>query len=402
MPYDFNPAELDFVLITHAHIDHIGLLPKLVKHGFRGPIYLTNETSAVAYHLLLDSAKIQENNLRDSRWRPSRGKLIYDTTDALETIALFRPVKFDDEVNIDGVVVKFERAGHALGAASIMCKVDSKIIYFSGDLGRSEHPFLQPFDLAPRNADFVIMESLYGGIYHEQRAETIAKFERSINDIFNRNGNVIIPAFALQRTQEILYTLKKSYQDKQINKLEGVNLDSPLAQKITEVYTHSIFLNNSLGKDLFEFEQLRFIRNPKKLTRSKFESSIIIAGSGMCEGGRILGHLNKYLPDPRNGVLIVGFQAEGTLGRELLSGAKSVTINKKSVPVRAEIEDFLGFSAHADHKDLTLWLNRFDKKNLRKIFLVHAETERMDAFIDKENLKNSAYAPEWKEEIVLD
>lgn len=403
LPYSFSPEEINFVLITHAHLDHIGLLPKLIKYGFRGSIYMTPATSAIAYHLLLDSAKIQENeSMRGRRDGKVNSSFLYDTTDALDAISRFRNIQFDEEVNISGVKIKFIRAGHALGAASIICELEGKRIIFSGDIGRREHPFLEGFDQTEKEADFIIMEALYGGQEHEQRKQTERGLLETVNKILQRDGNVIIPVFALQRTQEILNVLKKGYQDNIISKGTRVSLDSPLAQKITNIYSQNIFKENLLGKELFDFDELRFIKNKKRATMKKKLHGIILAGSGMCEGGKILGHLARNLPNSNNGILIVGFQAEGTLGRSLIEGSKNVIINHKEVSVRAEIFTFFGFSAHGDRHDLHSWLKNFQKEKLKRIFLVHGEREKMELFMKDEDISDKAEIPKWNEEIVLD
>jgi len=397
LPLEFDPKDLDFVVITHAHIDHIGLLPKLVRFGFSGAIYMTPETSALAYHLLLDAAKIQEKgNSRGQRQTP-----LYETRDAFACMKLVEGKRLDEEFTDKGCTLRFEQAGHVLGAASLVCEVDDKRLCFSGDLGRSDHPFLSSFDPYPRKAEFVVVEALYGGVLHDQRAHTVDRFLEEIDRTLVRDGNVIIPTFALQRTQEILYTLKFGYQEDRISRKVPVFLDSPLAENITRVYSQSLFLGDVHGQELFNFEQLRIIKRRRRMPRNKKGPYIVLAGSGMCEGGRIQSHLAKGLPDKKNSIMIVGYQAEGTRGRELINRPKKLRINKRSVNVRAQTHEFYGFSAHADHADLTRWLGRFDRDTLRQIFLVHAEPKRMEDLVDKSDLKNITYIPDWKEEVVL-
>ncbi|MBD3280867.1 MBL fold metallo-hydrolase [Candidatus Dojkabacteria bacterium] len=393
--FEFDPRTIDFVIVTHAHIDHIGLLPKLVKGGFAGPIYLTGKTAALSYHLLLDAAKIQEKNYA----RKLSPHMLYDTTDSLKTIQLFESRNYDEPISTENnIEIVFEEVGHVLGAASVKVKVDEKTIYFSGDIGREKHPFLRSFDKRERSAEVVIMEALYGGQVHPDRDKTEQEFLEYIILTLARGGNVIIPAFALQRTQEILNILRRVYTDRRIGVFPPVFLDSPLAISMTNEYTQSMFANDESGSELFDFEKVRYIMRPSKAIKRTKGPKIIIAGSGMCEGGRIMGHLIRNLPDPKNGIAIVGFQAEDTLGRTLTEEPDEVTINKKKVRIRAEIKQFYGFSAHGDTNDIQAWLNRFDKKKLEKVFLVHAEPERMEKF-DEINANKPIYIPKWKEEV---
>lgn len=399
--FEFNPEDLDFVILTHSHIDHIGLVPKLIARGFNGKIYTTPNTAKIAYHLLLDAAKIQEYQLkRKHRGAKNQPEPLYDTTHAIQSLDLIETHDFKEEFISNNVKITFERVGHVLGAASVRVEVDGKIVYFSGDIGRLDHPFLEGFDESRREADYVIMESLYGGVYHEDREETIKEMIQSINETLDRNGNVIIPAFALQRTQEILNIIKNAYKDNLIKRKVKVFLDSPLATQITYEYSHSIFKNETIGRELFEFDDLQFVRNSRRVIGGG-KPSIIIAGSGMADGGRIVNHLRRGLPDSRNSVFIVGYQAEETLGRSLTEQPDRVSINNKNVTVRAQINEYYGLSAHGDQADLDAWLYRFDESKLKRVFLVHAEPERINNMMNKNPKKLDFYAPNWKEEVIL-
>lgn len=400
--FDFDPKEIDFVIITHAHIDHIGLLPKLVKQGFSGPIYATSETISIAYHLLLDAAKIQEKNFQKGL---SVAEL-YNTTDALKTIDQFRAVAYEKVFASEmGVDVKFKHVGHVAGAASVFAKVEGKTIVFSGDIGRSDHPFLFSFedseDLgSDDDVSYIVMEALYGGEAHQSREETEKLFLDQVVSTLEGNGNVMIPAFALQRTQEILNILKRAYLDRVLPSKYVTYLDSPLAIKVTEEYSRINFSGGINGSELFKFDRFRFVESAGKVIRRDRNPKIIIAGSGMCHGGRILGHLRNGLPRANNSVMIVGYQAEDTLGRELVDGAKEVVINNKKVKVNAKINRFYGFSAHADTNDLDLWLKKYNTGSLKKVFLVHSETQRAQAY-KRIHRDISMYIPSWKEEVVL-
>jgi len=397
--FDFDPSGIDFVILTHSHIDHIGLLPKLFKHGFRGKVFFTQETSLISRHLLLDAAKIQEYN--ESR---NGVKALYHTQNALEAIDAFETKRMYEEFSYKGIDMKFISAGHVLGAASIELIIEDKTIHFSGDIGRSKHEFLDAFDVNNKISDYVIMESLYGTKLHENKEEMIKKFIKQINLTFKRNGNVIIPAFALQRTQEILYILKDAYQNNLISPKVDVYVDSPLATKISHEYAQHVYRINGeekLGSDLFYFDKFRFVNNKRRLLGKKGESKIIIAGSGMADAGRVQSHLIRALPDKKNSVFIVGFQAEETLGRELVNGKKVVNIQNKQVNVSAQICEYYSFSSHADHGDLIKWLDCFDKDKLQKVILVHAEKQTMLTFKEELKAKYEVLIPEWKESVVL-
>ena len=424
---EFDPQQIDFVILTHTHIDHSGLLPKLFKAGFRGEIYMTVPTSHLAEILLMDAAKIQENNYMNGevgrlfRTRPKGYKkvisdleegMLYSTRDSLKAIESFKTVKLDTENNLrEGLSVTLINAGHILGAASVLIKVDGKSILFSGDIGHKEQRLVRPFDTEKKiEADYVVMESLYGGITHQDRKEAEETLIDLINRTLKRNGNVMIPAFAVQRTQEILYLLKMAKKESLIQHNVQVYLDSPLAFKATKIYTASQNYLNDEVKQLhknkdnpFSFPKLKIVHKHKQsLKISTAGPSVIIAGSGMANGGRILNHLASGLTNGKNTVIFVGYQAEETLGRELTEGAKQLKIGKKVVQVRAEIHKLFGFSAHGDDGDLLDFVGRLNKDKLKKIFLTHAEVERSENFSKELEEKGiESVVPEWKESFEL-
>lgn len=426
----FDPREIDFVLLTHAHMDHSGLLPKLVKHGFKGDIYLTPPTAALGEILLLDAAKIQENKFKEySESMPYKSVTsLYDTLDSINTIAMFSSISFGEVKNIDNEIkFKFVKAGHILGAASIVIKVEDKVLVFSGDLGRVDQSIIERYEHINLEgfgkADYVIMESLYGGETHAHRDESIAKFTDVITRTLDSNGSVMIPCFSVHRTQELLEILKEAYTQGVIRDNVQTFLDSPLALRATRVYEQfSTYFNTSteiLGKEVvydetiqankdnaryvpqnnrFYFENLKIINRYKQSLRaSKKNNSIFIAGSGMADGGRILNHFSAGIENPRNTVLFVGFQAEGTLGRKIVDGAKNININKRNLEVKANIEIIRGFSAHGDTHALLDWLSSISLNDNAQIFLVHAEPDRSEAFdkILREDGYHSHIA-EWK------
>lgn len=411
--YDYDPAEVDFVLLTHAHIDHCGMLPKLYRGGFRGPIYATNNTIQIATLLLLDSAKIQENNYqRGQKYGSFTDKVAfaYNTYDSEETIKQFKAIDFDVPFKpVDSVSVQFVRAGHILGASSIYIelteKEETKKLIFSGDIGRVEQPLIESFDTSfEAEPDYIFIESLYGGVEHPDRQKNVDEVIETINQTLKKGGNVFIPAFSVQRTQEILHDLKIARDNGKISPKVPVWLDSPLAQKVSKIYTAAL---QNTPESSFDFENLRYVqkyRQSQALTRKK--GQIIIAGSGMAAEGRILSHLAVGLKDSKNTVIFVGYQAEGTMGRELVEGAKEVTIGETKIPVNAHIKFMQGFSAHGDNTDYEQWVTRFLTGSLKKIFLIHAEEDRATAlqneFKDDLNVPiEKLHIPVWKEKVQI-
>lgn len=440
-PLIFNPKEVDFLLLTHAHMDHSGMIPKLVRDGFNAPIYMTPPTVDLTEILLLDAAKIQESGerklAREARYSEAApykiAQPLYTTADALAAISMFRSVPFATTVELKGgVKVTFNKVGHILGAASILIEVEGKKLIFSGDLGRSkkEQSLISTFPTNEPNKsdiDYIIMESLYGGVNHPDKDHTLNRFLEVINTTLKRDGNVVIPCFAVHRTQEILEILHIALKTGKLATNVQIFVDSPLAQKATRIYTkNSTYLTEKVtllnktyffrGKtskeesreqlsnaNRFEFDNVRTVKSHKEsLSIAKYKRAIIIAGSGMAEGGRILHHLATNLPGRQNTVLFVGFQAEGTMGRKIVDGIKRLKINKKKIKVAAEVIYLTGFSGHADDKGLLSWLANYNSNVLKKVFLVHAEPDRSKAFkseLDQMGINNSI--PAWKETEVI-
>jgi metallo-beta-lactamase family protein len=408
--YEFDPSKVDFVLLTHSHMDHSGMLPKLVKHGFNGPIYATNHTIQITTELLYDSAKIQENNYSRGEFYGKFTKLqalVYDTNDAQKTISLFKAVSFDDEFDVnDSIKAKFIKAGHILGAASIEVTINDegkeKTILFSGDIGRVNSTIIDTFDPDYKSTpDYILMESLYGGEVHPTRTQSVQELIDIIKRTINNGGNVFIPVFAVERAQEILNDFKIAKQSGALPNDIPVWLDSPLAQRITNIYTQALQHSED---NIFDFPNLRYVtkyRQSLKLTNKK--GNIILAGSGMADGGRIMTHLTTGLEDKKNAVIFVGYQAVGTLGRELVEGAETVIIGENRVRVKATVYYLHGFSAHGDTNDYMAWLKRHISGNLKRILLIHAEEDRASAMkkiIEDEKIDHP-YVPEWKETMEL-
>lgn len=375
--FNFEPANIDFVLLTHTHIDHSGMLPKLVKHGFNGPIYCSLHTADLVPILLLDSAKIQESNYKQGIPWKHAGKvaIAYSTQDAEATIANLRAVRLDEEfAPAADVKVKLVHAAHVLGAVSMEVETQGKKIVFSGDIGRRNHDLIGGFNLDYKaEVDYVVMESLYGNKVHPDRHESVQEMIQIVNTTFARGGSVFVPCFAVQRTQELLNDFKLAKQAGALAAEVPVWLDSPMAQKVTQIYQRALDHTND---SLFDFQGLRWVRNFRQSQKiSRKPGQIIMAGSGMADGGRILEHLISNISNPKNTVLFVGYQAEGTIGRQLVTGARQVIIDDKPVNVKAQIVQLNGFSAHGDKNDYQAWLERYNSDRLQHVFLVHAEPQ---------------------------
>ncbi len=404
-PFDFDPKEIDFVFLTHAHLDHIGLLPKLVRHGFRGPIYATYHTIQIGEIVVRDSAKIQESNYTQGiPWQfTGRVELLYDNADAQLVVEQFEVARFDEEFSpAHDVKATFLKAAHILGAASIEIEVEDKKIAFSGDIGRKNHSLIDDFDSDRRvEVDYVVMESLYGGVHHTPRPESVDELMKIVRKTVERGGSVYIPCFAVQRTQELIHDFKLAKESGAIPGKVEIWLDSPMAQRVTDIYTEAL---DHSEDSLFNFEGMRYVKYYKQSARlSKRKGVVVMAGSGMASGGRIMHHLSSNLHDKKASIIFVGFQAEGTTGRDLTEGAEVVEVEQREHKVKAEIHHLHGFSAHADDDDLMRWLKRYDSPRLKKTFLVHAESERSETFKhEMENLNiDHPHVPEWKEEVEL-
>jgi len=379
-PFAYDPKEISEVFITHAHIDHTGLLPKLVRHGFSGTVYSTPPTRDFAEFLLRDSEHIL------SQEAEREGKpVIYEGRDVVELMNLWQGVNYHQAVNLGdphgepAAKVTLHSAGHILGSASIEVETEGKKILFSGDLGNQPAPLIGPAE-APKDIDYCLMESTYGDRIHEDLKRRREKLEKIINESLKDGGVLMIPAFALERTQILLLEIQGMLEKHNIPKVP-IFLDSPLAIRLTGVYNHYRHYFEEGLQARFAGVESMFSFPGLKLTEATEESKainrvpppkIIIAGSGMSQGGRIVHHEKRYLPDPKSDLLIFGYQVEGSLGRRLLDGEKSVKILGESVPVRAKIRAIGAYSAHADQRQLLEWVKPL-KKNLKKLFLVQGE-----------------------------
>jgi metallo-beta-lactamase family protein len=398
-PFFIPPRDIEAVLLTHAHLDHCGLLPKLVKDGFRGRVFCTPATADITQIILLDSARLQEEDaaykkkrhLKEGRQGPHPEVPLYTVEDAEAVTPLFNPVDYGEPVALGGgVEATFHDAGHVLGSSMIKLVIsqgeEKRSIIFSGDIGRWNRPMLHDPSVF-RKTDYIVMESTYGDREHQGTHDIGRDLEEIIKAAYAAGGNIIVPAFALQRAQEVLYYLNALLMDGRIPELP-VYLDSPMAIKITEVFKrHSELFDREMTDLLrrhlspFDFPGLRMVETvaeSKSLNAIK-GTAMIIAGSGMCTGGRVKHHLVNNISRPECTIMFTGYQAEGTLGRRIVEGAKSVRIHGLPRAVRARITQVQGFSAHADRDELLRWLSKLTV-NPRRIFVTHGERQAAEYF----------------------
>lgn len=414
--FNFNPKEYDAMILTHAHLDHCGRIPKLVKYGFRGKIFATDATKELAFVIMMDSANIakkdieHENKRRAKEGLPPR-KPLYNENDVKTAMNLFQIVSYQKDFKITkNITAKFYNAGHILGACCIQIQIkegkQNRIISFSGDLGQKDSIIVKPIE--PINkSDFVFIESTYGDRLHPEIQEREKEFIRIINESYKRGGKLIIPSFAVERAQEILYCIKKFQIQGLIPKID-VCLDSPMAMKATEVFSkYKKYYNESVletiknKKDAFDFPGLIYTKTTEesKTLNNIQKPCIIIAGNGMCSAGRIKHHIRNSIESNKNTLLFVGFQAQGTLGYWLKQGEKRVKLLGVEVDVKAKIESIDGFSAHADYNGLIEWLDNFSPKP-KKVFITHGEEEQIKAFSKRiSKLKFDNYIPSMNEEM---
>jgi metallo-beta-lactamase family protein len=451
MPFAYDPAELDAVLLTHAHLDHCGRIPALVRAGYHGPIIATGGTVDLAEIVLRDAAKLQEE--AENRWRrrhpeqaaaadvkgaeaegdgeddeampermrqaPPEGRThtraaLYRMADVDQTVRQFRAVDYDRAIEVvPGVTAIFHDAGHILGSAIIELRLAdgtaTTTVVFSGDLGRSDTPILRdPTPLA--HAAYVLVESTYGDREHADHEAAVSDLVAAIEEVSNDRGVLLVPSFAIGRTQELVWILDELVRDGRIPRLP-LYLDSPMASRASEVY-----LRHPEVYDAETAELLRSGQSPleypgetytnaveqSKMIRTAARPLMVVASSGMLTGGRILHHLKDFLPDPACTLLFIGYQAEGTLGRHLQSGGKTARIDGDEYPVRCRVRSISGFSAHADEHELAAWLAHFGDEP-RRVFIVHGDPDAARAFADRvrNELGMDPYLPRYRETVTL-
>lgn len=430
-PFPFNPAKIDYVIITHSHLDHIGRLPILIKGGFKGKIFATPPTIDFTHLLLDDTQKILKEKAKKAGAMP-----VFNGNEIDRIMNFFEPVKYHEPMELTpDISFELFEAGHILGSAFVKVTLrpappaeaggarsrlrqgyggqagdKTQIIVFSGDLGNGPVPILRSLELIDE-ADYVLIESTYGDRLHEKNEQAKETIEDMIEETIVKKGVLMIPSFAMERAQQLLYHINNLVEQKKIP-LVPVFFDSPLAINITKIYEKYIdYFNKDAagliksGDDIFKFSGLKFTSSVKesKEINDIAPPKIIIAGSGMSQGGRIVHHEARYLPDERNSLFIVSYQAQGTLGRKIFEGAKEVEINDQAITVRARVKAIGGYSAHADQKGLLDWLANI-RKPVKKVFVVHGEEKPAEALaqIIKDKMGIDAMVPEFGEAVELD
>lgn len=374
-PFPYNPSEVEYLFVTHAHLDHVGRIPKLVKDGFNGTIYSTPETRQLALLIMEDACDILAKEASRDGVLP-----LYEMAHINQAMALWKEIPYHTQTDIyPSLSVYLKDAGHVLGSSMYEFTMGDKKVMFTGDLGNSPTPLLKDTEAIP-GVEYLIMESVYGDRNHEPKDERRKKLAQVINRTARQGGAVVIPAFSLERTQVILHELNHLVESHQITSVP-IFIDSPLAIKVTEIYKNSPHNFNEHikkdlqgGDDIFNFPRLKYsiTRQDSMAIRNTPNPKVIIAGSGMSVGGRVTHHEINYLPDSRSTILLVGYQSVGSLGRKLQDGAKTVSINGEEVSVKAAIETINGYSSHKDSEHLVEFVNT-SRDTLKKVFVVMGE-----------------------------
>ncbi|MCX7913746.1 MAG: MBL fold metallo-hydrolase [Thermodesulfovibrionales bacterium] len=386
-PFDFDASTIDYLFLTHAHIDHSGLIPKLFKEGFKGKIITTSATADLTEIMLYDSAHLQK---KDAEWLTKKAfragkdfiyEPLYTPDDIKAVIPLFERVSYGEQRFLNKrLLCRFVDAGHILGSSTVEIiyqrGTEEKRVVFSGDIGKKGNPIINdPYYLG--FADYIVMESTYGNRLHKNMQDTINEFVKAIKETFDRGGNVLIPAFAVGRTQDILYIMNKLIREGQLSEVD-VYVDSPLAEAATKVYINhpecfdeeTLVMLKEGKRGGIKLNFAESVEDSQRINNIK-SGAVIIAGSGMCEGGRIRHHLKHNLWRSECSIIFTGFQAQGTLGRKIVDGAEAVKVLGEEIAVKAKVYTIGGFSAHADQKELLEWLGAFS--NSPKVFIVHGE-----------------------------
>jgi metallo-beta-lactamase family protein len=414
--FPFDPAEIDCLFLTHSHLDHVGLVPRLVKEGFRGRVITTAATADIAELILYDSAQIQESdtdwyNMKAMRKGLKLKQPLYLRRDVDMVLPLIERKRYGNVEQLgEGVKYRFVNAGHILGSSTLELWYSEggreKKIVFSGDIGKKENPIVDD-PVFVEETDYLTIESTYGNRNHKSMEASVEELVDVIKSTFRRGGNVIIPSFALGRTQDLLFILNKLVKQDRLFRI-NVYIDSPLGERITRVYAAHPEYFDEEAREIFNIEsrdaiRIHFTRRTEDsmaLNRIRKEA-IIISSSGMCEGGRVRHHLKHNLWRRESSIVFVGYQAEGTLGRQIVDGAKTVEVLGEDVVVRAAIHTLGGFSAHADQRELLDWISRFKKRP--EIFIVHGEEKTSLDFqaLIKEKFAFTTHVPEVGEEFEI-
>ena len=422
-PFEIPASSIDAVLLTHAHLDHCGLLPKLVKKGFKGPIYCTTATAEIARLILLDSAKLQEEDAafklkrhqREGRKGPYPEVPLYNADDVEACSPLWRPVEYKETIRIGPALeASFHEAGHVLGSSVIHVVAEQngevRSVLFSGDVGRVNRPIVRDPERIG-DGDYVLVESTYGDRIHEEHEDIKTRIGQIINATKAAGGNVIVPSFALERSQDVMYYINELLLENAIPHLR-VFLDSPMARAITKVFRrHNELFDDETrefvrnGQSPFEFPGLTLVEttDESKSINHIHGTIVVLAGSGMCTGGRIKHHLVNNISRRQSTIMFVGYQAVGTLGRQIVEGQKEVRILGQTYPVRAKVVQIEGFSAHADREELLRWLGTLQKPP-RQLFVVHGEAASAQSFAAyvREKTGWDVVVPTFRQEAILD
>ncbi len=402
--FTYAPESIDMLFVTHAHVDHIGRIPKLIHDGFRGKIYSTSPTKALSVPMLEDTAGILSHS------RNFDLSKIYTEENLKIAFSFWQGLEYHQELKItDNLTATFYNTGHILGSGMVLFTYNGKKILFTGDLGNSPSPLLPDFEKL-KGVDYLIMESVYGDRNHESRDERKKYLEQAFEDNFKKRGTLIIPVFSLERSQELLFELNSLVENHRIPVMP-IFLDSPLAIRLTEVFKqYKNYFNENAQKamsqdsQLFNFPGLRLTLSPEesKMINDVPPPKVVIAGSGMSLGGRIVHHERHYLPDPKNTILLLGYQAVGTPGRLLQEGVKTINITGEYVKVEANVRTIFGYSGHLDSDGLLRFVEEMGE-GLQKVFVVMGEPKSAMFLVQKlrDNLAIRAYAPEQDESIDL-
>jgi metallo-beta-lactamase family protein len=416
-PFVYNPAEIDFLFVSHAHIDHIGRIPKLVKDGFVGQIISTPETKDLAVYLLEDMVKILDNDARNQGVLP-----LYETKDVTTALGLWQtlPYHTKKDLSLDkardmktGISLNFKDSGHILGSSLVEVSYNNEKIVFTGDLGNSPSVLLKDTEEIT-DAKYMVMESVYGDRNHAPKEERKKKLKQVIEDTIKYSRTLIIPAFSLERTQMIIYEMNEMFENREIKQQIPVFIDSPLATKLTEVYkkypedfNDKVRQDIKSGDDIFSFPRLKFtVKSQESMAIENVPNpKIILAGSGMSSGGRVVMHEKHYMSNPNAEILFVGYQAVGTLGRQLQDGAKVVEIYGEEKEVRAKIDSVPGYSSHKDSDGLTTFVEKAaEAKKLKTVFVVMGEPKSSLFLVQKirDYLGVNAIHPDYKQTVDLE
>lgn len=399
--FSYNPSEIDFLFVTHAHMDHIGRIPRLVEKGFKGVIYSTKETFEMASLMFDDALKVMEDKVKKEKIKP-----LYSESSVRKAISLWKTIDYHTNKQFDDFSVYLKDAGHILGSSMYEFTFDLKNkktkLVFTGDSGNSPSPLLRDTEIV-NDANFMVIDSVYGDRNHESKKERDEKFLDIVSESIKSGGTLVIPAFSIERTQVILYMLNNFVEDGLVPSVP-VYLDSPLASKITKIYQKSDYLFNSSvlaeiknGDNIFSFPKLSIVakhiesENIKNIDGPK----IIIAGSGMSEGGRIVNHEIHFLPDPKSTILLMGYQAVGTLGRKIFEGDKNIQIGGNFIEVKAKISSISGYSSHKD-SDSLVDMVADSQETLKKVFVVMGEYKSSTFLAQKirDNIDVEAICPQ--------